>query len=298
MKTAPAIVLTILLCATGFAAEPNKSDPATEVAKKRAEKLRVNVKDFRLHLSYHGESGKPYYHLMLSVPPIEAKKTTPFSRLEQISEKQAVRIIDHLAEEGFLKRAQDADTLRKLPVGPLYLLRVRAGELQLGENLGWDLKMLKHLDGLRKALDGDAEKSMGLLLGRLAGHRREWEAVVAAEKAKKPNVEESITVTILGTLRTGIIAIGGETTGTTITAKGITWELDLGKSAAMRKAAQKFNGKKVIVQGSLERRRGVEIKERWIVTITGLQAVGDAGVGGIVKPAFHATVGRTNGIPN
>ena len=297
MKTAPAIVLTILLCATGLAAEPDKSDPATEVAKKRAEKLRVNVKDFRLHLSYHGESGKPYYHLMLSVPPIEAKKTTPFSRLEQISEKQAVRIIDYLAKD-FLQRAQDAKSLRKLPAGPLYLLRVGAGQLQLGENLGWNMKMLKHLDGLRKALDGDAEKSMGLLLGRLAGHRREWEAAVAAKKAKKPNVKESITVTILGTLRTGIVAIGGETTGTTITAKGITWELDLGKSVAMRKAAQKFNGKKVIVQGSLNRRKGVEIKERWIVTITGLQAVGDAGVGGIVKPAFHATVGRTNDIPN
>ena len=115
---------------------------------------------------------------------------------------------------------------------------------------------------------------------------------------KKPAVEDSINVTVVGTLRTGIFAIGGETTGTTITAKGITWELDLGKNAAMRKAAQKFNGKKVIVQGSLERRKGVEIKERWIVTITGIQAVGDAGVGGIVKPAFHATVGRTNGIPN
>ncbi len=113
---------------------------------------------------------------------------------------------------------------------------------------------------------------------------------------KKPAVEDSINVTVVGTLCTGIFAIGGETTGTTITAKGITWELDVGKSGAMRKAAQKFNGKKVIVQGSLERRRGVEIKERWIVTVTGIQAVGDAGVGGIVKPAFPATVGRTNEI--
>ena len=34
-------------------------------------------------------------------------------------------------------------------------------------------------------------------------------------------VQESITVTVVGTLRTRLVAIGGETTGTTITAKGI-----------------------------------------------------------------------------
>ena len=116
--------------------------------------------------------------------------------------------------------------------------------------------------------------------------------VLAADK--KPAPEDSITVTVVGTLRTGIAAIGGETTGTTITAKGITWELDFGKNAAFRKTAEKIDGKKVVVQGSLERRRGVEIKERWIVTVTGLQAAGDAGVGGNRKLGFHATVGRTD----
>jgi hypothetical protein len=116
--------------------------------------------------------------------------------------------------------------------------------------------------------------------------------VLAADK--KPAPKDSITVTVVGTLRTGIAAIGGETTGTTITAKRVTWELDFGKNAAFRKTAEKFNGKKVIVQGSLERRRGVEIRERWIVTVTGLQAAGDAGVGGNRKLGFHATVGRTD----
>ena len=51
-------------------------------------------------------------------------------------------------------------------------------------------------------------------------------SVVVADK--KPAAEDSIRVTVVGTLRTGIIAIGGETTGTTITAKGITWELEFG----------------------------------------------------------------------
>lgn len=95
-----------------------------------------------------------------------------------------------------------------------------------------------------------------------------------------PAVEDSITVSVTGSLRTGVVAIGGETTGTTMTAKGITWELDLGKNEGLRKAAEKFDGKKAIVQGTLERRAGIEIKERWIVTVTGLQRVGEAGVGG------------------
>ncbi|NND96542.1 MAG: hypothetical protein HKN47_04335 [Pirellulaceae bacterium] len=93
--------------------------------------------------------------------------------------------------------------------------------------------------------------------------------VFAADK--RPEIEDSINVTVVGTLRTGIIAIGGETTGTTITAKGITWELDLGKKAEIRQAAEMLTGKKVIVRGSLERRKGVEVQQRWIVSVTGLQ---------------------------
>lgn len=112
--------------------------------------------------------------------------------------------------------------------------------------------------------------------------------------AVKPTAEDSITVTIVGTLRTGTVAIGGETTGTTITAKGITWELDFGNHTALRNATEKWQGKQVIVQGSLERRRGVEIRERWIVTVTGLQSIGGAGLGGNPKPDFRVTAGRTD----
>jgi hypothetical protein len=88
--------------------------------------------------------------------------------------------------------------------------------------------------------------------------------------------EDSIQVTVVGTLRTGMMAIGGETTGVTITSKGITWELDLGRRGPLRKTADKLNGQKVKLRGSLERRRGVEIKQRWIVTVASLQAVAAA----------------------
>ena len=82
--------------------------------------------------------------------------------------------------------------------------------------------------------------------------------------------EESIQVDVVGTLKTGILAIGAETTGSTITAKGVTWELDFGKNDKLRAEAEKLNGKLARVKGSLERRPGVEIKERWIVTVSEL----------------------------
>jgi hypothetical protein len=95
-------------------------------------------------------------------------------------------------------------------------------------------------------------------------------AMLAADSAP---ADESINVTVVGTLRTGIVAIGGETTGTTITAKGIRWELDFGKNAELRAAAEKLNGKQVTVSGTLQRRAGVEIKERWIVTVMSLKEI-------------------------
>ncbi|EAQ80158.1 hypothetical protein [Blastopirellula marina] len=86
--------------------------------------------------------------------------------------------------------------------------------------------------------------------------------------------EGSIQVTVIGKLQTGLVAIGGETTGTTITAKGITWELELGSSEELRKMAETLDGKQAKVTGSLERRAGVEVAERWIVTVKKLTAAG------------------------
>lgn len=78
---------------------------------------------------------------------------------------------------------------------------------------------------------------------------------------------DSIQVRMIGELHTGIVAIGGETTGTTITAQGLTWELDFGDNAEFRDLAEKLEGQQVRVAGSLKRRAGVEIKDRWILTV-------------------------------
>lgn len=82
--------------------------------------------------------------------------------------------------------------------------------------------------------------------------------------------QQYIRVEVRGKLTTGMMAIGGETTGTAITANGITWELDLGRNADMRARARQLNSKTVVVKGSLQRRAGVEIRQRWIVTVSSL----------------------------
>ena len=86
--------------------------------------------------------------------------------------------------------------------------------------------------------------------------------------------DDSIEVVVRGTLRTGIMAIGGETTGTTITARGATWELDLRGNPESQARAESLTGRRVVVSGSLEVRPGVERRQRWIVTVKTLEAAG------------------------
>lgn len=86
------------------------------------------------------------------------------------------------------------------------------------------------------------------------------------------SVDEHIRVEVKGTLRGGIFAIGGETTGTVINAKGASWELDFGEDLDLQAAANKLNNKKVVVTGTLSVRSGVEIRQRWIVAVKSLKA--------------------------
>ena len=88
--------------------------------------------------------------------------------------------------------------------------------------------------------------------------------------------DDSIDVVVRGTLRTGIMAIGGETTGTTVTARGATWELDLRGKPEWTARAESLSGRRVVVTGSLEVRPGVERRPRWIVTVKTLEAAGPA----------------------
>ena len=105
-------------------------------------------------------------------------------------------------------------------------------------------------------------------------------AVVAcaahADGSKAGGGDDSIDVVVRGTLRTGIMAIGGETTGTTVTARGATWELDLRGNPEWTARAESLNGRRVVVTGSLEARPGVERRQRWILTVKTLEPAGAA----------------------
>ena len=83
--------------------------------------------------------------------------------------------------------------------------------------------------------------------------------------------DESIEVVVRGTVRAGIMAIGGETTGVTIAARGATWELDLSKDPALRAKAEALSGRKAVVRGSLEVRAGVARPRRTVVTVTSIE---------------------------
>jgi hypothetical protein len=88
-----------------------------------------------------------------------------------------------------------------------------------------------------------------------------------APKLKPDNIE------VAGKLETGIMAIGGETTGTTVTtADKKTYELDLHGDKALTKAADGLNGKQVVVTGKLTVKAGVEIGERRIIRVETLAA--------------------------
>src|SRR5690349_1150987 len=63
-----------------------------------------------------------------------------------------------------------------------------------------------------------------------------------------------------GVLTTGVVAIGGETTGVTLkTEKDGVFELDFGTNKDLSAAAEKLNGKKVRVTGDYKPRPGVEV---------------------------------------
>jgi len=80
--------LLVLMLAGSVLADPPATQPS-KLAAERAEKLKADVKTFTFSLDYSGPQDKPYYHLLLRVPPMgEAESDhlrSPFFQLAQIS---------------------------------------------------------------------------------------------------------------------------------------------------------------------------------------------------------------------
>jgi len=184
-----AFVLSITLAGHGFSADPSAKQPSSK-AVTRAEKLKSGVKEFSFSLIFLSkQEDKPYYGLTLSVRQLNPVRDKPFYLSAKISEPQAARLIDHLAVDGLLENAQDLTASLKPQrlTRPGYTLMAQTDRSILESDLGWGLPMLSRLDALRRILDGDAAKKMDLLLGRLAGHRKEWQKEEAKSKPGTDN---------------------------------------------------------------------------------------------------------------
>jgi hypothetical protein len=81
---------------------------------------------------------------------------------------------------------------------------------------------------------------------------------------------ETVEVKVKGKLMHGLMAIGGETTGTVITARKTTWELDV-SAPGLRAKAAKLHGKTVVVTGAVRQKAGVEIAKRTILVVRKLE---------------------------
>ena len=94
----------------------------------------------------------------------------------------------------------------------------------------------------------------------------------AGEEPPKPEKADGNAIEFTGKVRTGIVAIGGETTGTTISANGKSYELDFRQNPMLRALARTLNGKDVVVRGTLQQKEGVEVRQRRIIMVAELRA--------------------------
>jgi len=147
---------------------------ATTAARLKA--LQDNLDRFSFYLSYFGEEEKPFYRLLLQVPPLALSKMPSLYAQAQLQPDEARALIDHLARIGELTSATDCtgQAVKDRAPRPGYTLTMRAGFHICEHPLGWDLAMIRRLDAIRAVLHGDAARAMDTLLGRLTGLRAAW----------------------------------------------------------------------------------------------------------------------------
>jgi hypothetical protein len=123
-----------------------------------ADKMRADLATFSLTLEYVGpKQPVPCWGTTLSTQPIDKLATPAYRSFVVIDEKQAGKIVDWLEKDGFFERGVTA--FKKPLAGPCYVLSVFGGAQVMG-SLGWGDALVKELESLRGALDGDAAKAM------------------------------------------------------------------------------------------------------------------------------------------
>ena len=98
-----------------------------------------------------------------------------------------------------------------------------------------------------------------------------------------PGVPGAGAITVTGRLPVGAVAIGGETTGVTLTATdGSTYDLDF---APARAPGRQANGSAATVTGMMRLGRGPERPGRRIISVTSIRLLG-GGVPGVRPPGI------------
>ena len=77
--------------------------------------------------------------------------------------------------------------------------------------------------------------------------------------------------TFTGTVRAGMMAIGGETTGILLETPAGAYELDVRGDREARARLEALDGKRVTITGDYRPRPGVEVKERRIIFVRGIR---------------------------
>jgi hypothetical protein len=78
---------------------------------------------------------------------------------------------------------------------------------------------------------------------------------------------QTLEVFVTGAVESGIVAPGGETTGTVIHFQNKTWELNLSSDPKMIGEVAANQGSEFIVIGSVSQRPGVKVKTRTILNV-------------------------------
>ena len=84
------------------------------------------------------------------------------------------------------------------------------------------------------------------------------------EQPRTPRGGESIRLSVRGQLESGVVAIGGETTGTVIRSKGLMFEVAFSRPG-LQERAEALNGQMALVAGELVVAEGVETGTRLII---------------------------------
>lgn len=97
-------------------------------------------------------------------------------------------------------------------------------------------------------------------------------SITAATQADDEGSFDYMNVEINGDLRTGLVAIGGETTGSDITAKGWRFELDYPNDDMAALADRLARTKHAQVLGTFRLVKGVELPDRWVLDVKKIRA--------------------------